>query len=365
MAGDDQLDQWFMHHPEELFSRPPEQAVINPANPHVLLPHLACAAYELPLTPRDDTWWPDLLDDGVRRLVIDDVLKLRPPSHRRDTSAVWAGRGWPSRGVGLRDTGSDEYRIATADGTLVGTVDGGRAHRLVHPGAVYLHQGRSWSVVELDLEDRVAIVEPADGSEYTQPRTATEIAVLDTERRRPVGAAELALGPVRVRSQVTGFRRFDAFTGEQLGAHDLELPPGELVTRAFWYAVPDEVLAAAGVDRARAPGSLHAAEHAAIGILPLFTICDRWDVGGISTPFLPETEQATIVVYDGYPGGAGVAELGYEAADRHLAATLDVIGSCRCADGCPSCVQSPKCGNGNEPLDKAGASDLVRAVLAG
>ena len=365
VAGDDQLDQWFMHHPDQLFSRPPEPAVINPANPHVLLPHLACAAYELPLTPRDDAWWPDLLDDGVRRLVLDDVLKLRPPSRRRDTSAVWAGRGWPSHGVGLRNAGGDEFRIATADGTLVGTVDGGRAHRLVHPGAVYLHQGRSWSVVELDLDDRVAIVEPSDGGTYTQPRTATEIAVLDTEQQRSVGAAELALGRVRVRSQVIGYRRFDAFTGEQLGAHDLDLPPGELVTRAFWYAVPEQVLERAGVGPASAPGALHAAEHAAIGILPLFTICDRWDVGGISTPHLPETGRPTIVVYDGYPGGAGVAELGYAAADRHLAATLDVIEACGCADGCPSCVQSPKCGNGNEPLDKAAAASLVSAVLAG
>ncbi len=168
---------------------------------------------------------------------------------------------------------------------------------------------------------------------------------------------------MRVRSQVVGYRRIDTFTGEQLGLHDLELPPGELVTRAFWYVVTDDVLAAAGVGPAAVPGALHAAEHAAIGILPLFTICDRWDVGGVSTPFLPETGRPTIVVYDGYPGGAGVAELGYAAADRHLAATLDVIESCGCRDGCPSCVQSPKCGNGNEPLDKAAAAALLREIL--
>jgi DEAD/DEAH box helicase domain-containing protein len=163
---------------------------------------------------------------------------------------------------------------------------------------------------------------------------------------------------------VVGYRRIDAFTGAQLGTHDLELPPGELVTRAFWYVVPDEVLLQADIAAARVPGALHAAEHAAIGILPLFTICDRWDVGGVSTPFLPETGASTIVIYDGYPGGAGVAELGFEAADRHLAATLDVIESCHCHDGCPSCVQSPKCGNGNEPLDKAAAAALLRSILA-
>ena len=363
VAGDDQLDQWFVHHPTELFTRPPEPAVINPANPHVLLPHLACAAYELPLTPTDDQWWPDLLDDGVRELVLDDTLRLRPPHHRRGPAAVWARRGWPSRGVGLRSAGGDEFRIATPDGTLVGTVDGGRALRLVHPGAVYLHQGRSWRVADLDLDDRVALVEPSDGGEYTQPRTTTDITVLDHERHRRLGPVELALGPVRVSSQVIGYRRLDAFTGEQLGVHDLDLPPGQLETRAFWYVVPDEVLTDAGLTAATLPGALHAAEHAAIGILPLFTICDRWDVGGVSTPFLPETGAATIVVYDGYPGGAGVAELGYDAGDRHLAATLEVIEQCACPDGCPSCVQSPKCGNGNDPLHKAGAIALLRRIL--
>lgn len=365
VAGDDQLDQWFVHHPQELFSRPPEPAVINPSNPHTLLPHLACAAYELPLTPADERWWPGLLDDGVRDLVLDDTLRLRPPQHRRGTAAVWAGRGWPARGVGLRSAGSDEFRIAQPDGTLVGTVEGGRAFRLVHPGAVYLHQGRSWRVVDLDLDDRVALVEPCDGGEYTQPRTTTDIRLLRQEAHRRVGATELSLGPVQVRSQVVGYRRIDAFTGEQLGVHDLDLPPGELVTRAFWYVVPDDVLAEAGLDAARVPGALHAAEHAGIGILPLFTICDRWDVGGVSTPALPETGAATIVIYDGYPGGAGVAELGFAAADRHLAATLEVIERCGCSSGCPSCVQSPKCGNGNDPLDKAGAAALLQRILEG
>jgi DEAD/DEAH box helicase domain-containing protein len=365
VAGDDQLDQWFVHHPDELFSRPPETAVINPANPHMLLPHLACAAYELPLTPADERWWPGLLDDGVRDLVLDDTLRVRPPEHRRGTAAVWAGRGWPARAVGLRSVGHDEFRIAEPDGTLVGTVEGGRAFRLVHPGAIYLHQGRQWRVTDLDLDDRVALVEPNDCAEYTQPRTTTDISLLGAEARRRVGAAELALGPVRVRSQVVGYRRIDGFTGDLLGVHDLDLPPGELVTRAFWYVVPDEVLADAGLTAAAVPGSLHAAEHAGIGILPLFTICDRWDVGGISTAMLAETGAATIVIYDGYPGGAGIAELGYAAADRHLAATLEVIERCKCTDGCPSCVQSPKCGNGNEPLDKAGAAALLRAVLAG
>lgn len=364
VAGDDQLDQWLMAHPTEVFTRPPEPAVINPANRFVLLPHLACAAYELPLRHSDERWWPDLLDDGVRELVVGDRLRLRPgldsPEH---AVAVWAARGWPARGVGLRSGADDEFRIALDDGTIVGTVEQSRAYRLVHPGAVYLHQGQSFRVRELDLDDQVSYVEPFDGSEYSQPRVETDISLLGTDDERIVGRSTLGLGGVRVRSRVTGYKRYDTFTGELLGVEELFLPHTELETRAFWYVVGLDVLRDAQVSPAAVPGTLHAVEHAAIGILPLFTICDRWDVGGVSTPMLDETGKPTIVIYDGYPGGAGVAELGFEAAGEHLAATLDVVGSCRCTDGCPSCVQSPKCGNGNEPLDKAGAISLLRTLL--
>jgi DEAD/DEAH box helicase domain-containing protein len=278
--------------------------------------------------------------------------------------AVWAERGWPARGVGLRSGSDDEVSIAHPDGTLVGTVASSRAFRLVHPGAIYLHQGQSYRVTELDADDGVAYVEPTDGSQYTQPRVDTAITLLGEDDRRQVGRAQLGLGAVRVCSTVTGYTRYDVFTGELLGVEDLTLPPTELETRAFWYVVDYDVCRDAGVRAAMLPGTLHAAEHAAIGILPLFTICDRWDVGGVSTPMLHETGRPTIVIYDGYPGGAGVAELGFESADEHLAATLEVIESCACTTGCPSCVQSPKCGNGNEPLDKSGAIALLRTVLS-
>lgn len=373
VAGDDQLDHWFISHPEELFSRPPEPAVINATNTHVLLPHLACAAYELPLTPEDDHWWGDVLDDAIRELVHRDLLRLRPPTHQKGPAAVWAGRRRPSTGVDLRSSAGEEFRIAVADGTLIGTVDASRALRLIHPGAIYLHQGESWRVDSLDLEDRVALVEPADGGEYTQPRATTDIEILDSEQHRVVGGAELHLGRVRVRSHVTGYRRLNTYTGEQLGLHPLDLPPSELETRAFWYVIGDTVLRTAGLDAGAlqtagpgagaAPGALHAVEHAAIGMMPLFTICDRWDVGGLSTPYLEDTGAATIIIYDGYPGGAGIAELGFAAGRRHLEATLEIISTCGCSAGCPSCVQSPKCGNGNDPLDKSGAIALLQALL--
>ncbi len=358
VAGSDQLDQWLMAHPREVFTRPPEPAVVNLSNPFVLLPHLACAAYEAPLSLDDERWWGEDLGEGVRRLVLDDRLVLR---NRR---AVWAGRGAPAPGIGLRSGAAEEYRIADADGRLVGTVDGSRAFEAVHPGAIYLHQGQTYRVESLDLDDRAAIVEPADGDEYTQVRSETSVHVLSTEATRAIGKMQLHLGAVEVTSHVTGYDRRDVRTHMSLGREPLDLPPTRLVTRAFWYTVAPEVLFAARLSPEQVPGTLHAVEHAGIGILPLFTICDRWDVGGVSTALLADTMSPTIVIYDGYPGGAGIAELGYGAGRRHLEATLAVVERCPCSHGCPSCVHSPKCGNGNEPLDKAGAVALLRAVLA-
>jgi DEAD/DEAH box helicase domain-containing protein len=355
VAGNDALDQWFMTHPAEVFSRSPEPAVVNPANPFVLDDHLACAAYELPLTDADVEWWEDL-DDGVRRLVLADHLVLR---HGR---AVHVGSSPASR-VGLRTGSHHEYGIVGEDGTLIGTVEESRAFEIVHPGAVYLHQGQHYVVDRLDIADRTAWVRTVDPSEITQTRSDTDVRILGVDVAADVGRARLHLGPVEITEQVTGYRRKHLFTGEVLGDEDLDLPPTTLVTRAFWYTISPRVLARARLTPAQVPGTLHAAEHAAIGMLPLFTICDRWDVGGVSTPWLQETGEPTIVIYDGYPGGAGIAELGFDAGRTHLEATVEAIVACPCAAGCPSCVQSPKCGNLNDPLDKAGAVALLRAVL--
>jgi len=276
---------------------------------------------------------------------------------------VWAGRGFPAHGIGLRSGSAADYRIVRDDDTLVGTVDEARAFDMVHPGAVYMHQGTTYRVVDLDLDDRLAVVELCDGNEYTVARTDVSMRVLDVDRCRSVGRAGLHLGSIEVASQVVGYQRKDASSGEVLGTEPLDLPPSRLVTRGVWYTIEPADLAQARVAPGSWPGTLHAVEHAAIGILPLFTICDRWDVGGVSTARQADTGLPTIVIYDGYPGGAGIAELGYDAADRHLRTTFEVIDGCNCSDGCPSCIQSPKCGNWNEPLDKSGALALLRHVL--
>jgi DEAD/DEAH box helicase domain-containing protein len=281
----------------------------------------------------------------------------------RGPQALYSAGGWPAHGVGLRVGSGGQVALRTAEGEPVGTVELGRACEQAHPGAAYLHAGQSWRVVELDLDGREAIVEADDGATYTVPRTDVEIRVVTRDASRGLGAIEVGLGTVEVHQQVTGYQRKEATTGESLGVTPLDLPRSTLTTRAFWYRVPESVLQAAGVDRAAAPGALHAAEHAGIGVLPLFTICDRWDVGGVSTLHQADLGGPAIVIYDGYQGGAGVAELGYEAAERHVCTTASVIEACPCAAGCPSCVQSPKCGNGNEPLDKAAALALLRQAL--
>jgi DEAD/DEAH box helicase domain-containing protein len=234
---------------------------------------------------------------------------------------------------------------------------------VVHPGAVYLHQGRPWRVIDLDLDARTAVVEPAPGDVYTRTRSETSIQILETDRTKSVGGSRLHLGTVEVVSQVVGYQTRSTITHEVLDRSPLDLPPEPLVTRAVWYVFPEELVSLAGVHDRELPGALHAAEHAAIGILPLFTICDRWDVGGVSTAFLPDTGSPTVFIHDAHAGGAGIAELAFDASDRHLAATLEVLRDCGCADGCPSCVQSPKCGNGNEPLSKSGALRLIATTL--
>ncbi len=357
VAGADQLDQWLMAHPDEVLTRPPEPAVVNLANPWVAVPHLACAAYELPIEPGDERWWGDLLDDGVRRLVLADRLKVRAGR------AFWSGRGSPAPGIGLRSGAQDVYRIVEPDGRLVGTVDSARAFEVVHAGAIYLHLGQQYRVEHLDLAERAAVVVPSDADEYTMARSELQVSIHEPEQQHDVGRARAAVGVVEVVSRVVGYERRDTRTRELLGREELDLPPSCLSTRALWYTVDDRVVARARLDETRLPGALHAAEHAAIGILPLFAICDRWDVGGVSTAWQADTERPTIVIYDGYPGGVGIAELGFAAGARHLEAARAVIERCRCERGCPSCVQSPKCGNGNEPLDKAGALALLRAIL--
>ncbi|MEX2621449.1 MAG: DEAD/DEAH box helicase [Egibacteraceae bacterium] len=359
VADDNPLDHFLLAHPDQLWSRPLESAVVDVTNPYVLLPHLRCAAWELPLDAADAVFAPAELDGLIAEEVAEGRLR------ERGGRAYWSGRGSPAAGVSIRSAGGRPFAIVDGDtGAVVGDVDEARAYRTVHPGAVYLHQGQSYRVRRLDLDNRVAVTGPDPGEEYTQPRTDTDIAVLAVEETADWHRCVMHRGRVEVSSQVLAYERRAIFSNASLGLVELDLPRVHLVTQALWITIPEAVLTEAGLTTTAVPGAAHAAEHAAIGLLPLFAMCDRWDIGGVSTAWHPDTGQATIFIYDGYPGGAGITERGFRTDDAHLRATLAAVAACGCADGCPSCVQSPKCGNGNHPLDKAGALALLAAVLS-
>ncbi|WP_396449764.1 DEAD/DEAH box helicase [Actinomadura sp.] len=357
VARDDPLDTYLVHHPEAIFGTPVEATVLDPDNPYVLEPHLCAAASEMPLTEEDlPLFGPataDLLPDLVRR----GFLRRRPAGWywtRRDKAADLAD----IRGAG----GAPVQVVEMSTGRLLGTVDEASAHTTVHEGAVYIHQGESYIVQSLDLDDSVALVEAADPDYSTTARDITDISIVERLRSTSWGEATLCFGTVEVTRQVVAYQMRRLQTGEMLGEKPLDLPPRTLRTRAVWWTLSDSQIASLGdLDLA---GAAHAAEHASIGLLPLFATCDRWDIGGVSTAVHPDTGLLTVFVYDGHEGGAGFAERGYADASSWLHATRDAIASCECDSGCPSCIQSPKCGNGNDPLDKRGALTLLAALLA-
>ncbi|PJN23212.1 DEAD/DEAH box helicase [Kitasatospora sp. CB02891] len=360
IARDDPLDTYLVHHPDALFATPVEATVLDPDNPHVLAPHLCAAAAELPLTDAD----LELFGPSSEPLL--PVLERRGLLRRRsDGSWYWTRRERAVDGVDLRGSGGSPVQIVEADtGRLLGTVDAEAAHTTVHTGAVHLHQGRTYLVREFDLESSVALVSPANPSYTTSARDVTSISILSTDTTEEWGEAQLSFGSVEVVNQVVGYLRKRISTGEILGESKLDLPPRTLRTRAVWWSVTEDQLLDATIPFDQLPGAAHAAEHASIGLLPLFATCDRWDIGGVSVPLHPDTGLPTVFVYDGHSGGAGFAERGFHRAVEWLTATRDAIAACECDRGCPSCVQSPKCGNGNEPLDKAAAIRLLTTLLA-
>ncbi|WP_242625303.1 DEAD/DEAH box helicase [Krasilnikovia cinnamomea] len=357
VARDDPLDTYLVHHPEALFGRPVEATVLDPTNPYVLGPQLCCAASEAPLTPDDLELFGALpAREAVAALTEAGALRRRP------SGWYWTHRGRPE--VDLRGTGGAPVSVVeSATGRLLGTVDPGSAHVQLHTGAVYLHQGVSYLVDRLDLDDAVALVHAAEPDFSTHARDVTNLSVAEVREYVDAGPVGLFLGEVDVTSQVVSYQRRRLGTGEVIDTRPLDLPVRELRTVAVWFTISPQALDAAGVSAADVPGALHAAEHAAIGLLPLMATCDRWDIGGLSTANHADTEAPTVFVYDGHPGGAGFAERAYATAAAWLRATRAAIASCGCESGCPSCVQSPKCGNGNSPLAKGAAVAVLDAVL--
>jgi DEAD/DEAH box helicase domain-containing protein len=273
---------------------------------------------------------------------------------------------YPADTFGIRSTSPHNYLVVDRrSGAILETVEEASAFHQLHPGAVYLHQGEAYLVSRLDLAARTAQVDSSDGTYYTQVKDITDIRILNIRRSKDAGGVKVYLGDVEVTNHVLGFKKMKHLTEEVLEEDYLDLPPRRFNTVALWFDIPPGFLEDAKRARLDLAGGLHAAEHAAIGVLPLFALCDRNDIGGVSTPYHPDTGMPQVFIYDGHPGGIGISERGYRIIDDLWDTTLQVISDCRCSDGCPSCIQSPKCGNNNYPLDKQVAVIMLRALCQG
>ena len=352
VAGQDALDQFFCRHPEEFLGRPVEAAILDHGNDQIASRHLIAAAYELPLTNEDDEIFGDGWRERAERLVAAGELRAVGGKLLPRRSEFVANR------IALRSASADSVAVIEREaGEMLGMVEAERAFTTIHPGAVYLHLGRSYEVDRLDIQERRALVSSFDGDWYTRPKKETEIYIERVHEQRQVAGVELNFGEVSVTEQVIAFQRVSVSDQEPIDIVALELPEQNFVTQALWYVLPDKLSGKLPTEALL--GSLHATEHSQIAVLPLIAMCDRWDIGGLSTNVHFQTGRSTIFIYDGHPGGVGITRRGYEEFERLLGDAERLIAECPCESGCPSCVQSPKCGNLNEPLHKAGALELM------
>jgi DEAD/DEAH box helicase domain-containing protein len=358
VASEDALDQFFMREPEALLGRRVEAAILDHANPRVLDGHVRAAVFEAPLDDQDAVV---LGEDALERAaVLADAGDLK----RTRAGYVWAGRDYPAARFSLRSSTPDPFAVVEAEtGAVLGLVERERAYSTVHEGAIYLHMGSAYRVLSLDLPSHTALVEPFTGDYYTQAKkeTMTAIERADVVQRRL--GLETSFGAVSVTEQVIAYQKRSIRDQEVLDLVPLELPETTFETEAIWFL--PEAWMLAGLDEARLLGALHAAEHTMIALLPLWAMCDRWDIGGLSTNLHFQTDRPTIFIYDGHAGGVGITERGFAQFEGWVADTARLLAGCPCESGCPSCVQSPKCGNLNEFLDKAGALLLLRRMLSG
>jgi len=357
---DNPLDQYFMHHPDSFFGKSVENALVNPDNPYILRAHLLCAAWELPLTGRDEEVFGSAFERERAVLEGEGLLRERKEGKWYLLPAI----AYPAQGVNIRSTSGENFAIVdTSTGSLLETVEASVAFFQIHPGAIYLHQGESYLVNELDLAGRTAYAAPTSATYYTQTKELTDLRIVRVLRDKSCRQTRVYLGEVEVTTTVVGFKKKAQFTEEVIGEEPLDLPPQHFPTVALWFDLPPEVVARVDREQLDFAGGLHAAEHAAIAILPLFALCDRNDIGGVSTPLHPDTGRAQVFIYDACPGGIGIAEKGFDLVEQLWQTTLGAIKECPCQEGCPSCIQSPKCGNNNKPLDKKAAQLLLEGLL--
>ena len=358
VAGEDALDQYFARNPEDFFNRPPEKAVVNPDNEVILTRHLECAAAEIPLTPGDAMLASPAARAAARTLHAKGLLL-----QSADGTQLLAARKRPQRHVDLRGTGQT-FTIEDQDGQIIGSVDGFRAWQETHPGAVYLHRGRSYVIDEMDPARARIVAKAAKVSWFTRTRGQKSTDILEEVERTSLGRVLVCRGRLRITDIVTGYEKRSTSGNRLLTITPLEAPPQVFETEGLWFVIPDSIRASLEERFLHYMGSIHALEHAAIGLLPLLIMADRNDFGGISTPLHAQTGLSGVFIYDGLPGGAGLTRQAFPDARGLLEATLKAVAACPCEDGCPSCVHSPKCGSGNRPISKIGALELLREMLA-
>jgi DEAD/DEAH box helicase domain-containing protein len=366
LAGEDALDQFFCRHPEEFLERPVEAAILDHESPLIYRRHLLCAAHEGPLSRNDGEFLGPRWEAAAEQLQSSGDLRRRGGEQATGGLATYVPRragDYPAAGVSLRSASAETFAIVdVSSGELLGSTESARAHSTVHEGAVYMHLGRSYEVRELDLERRRALVSPFGGDWYTQPKRTTDTDITQLLDRREALGVRLSFGEVSVTDTVLAYQRRRLADHSQVDLFALDLPPTTFSTQALWFEL-DAAELAEQVSLEQLLGSLHATEHAQIAVLPLIAMCDRWDIGGLSTNFHPQTGVPTIFIYDGHPGGIGIARTAFARFEELCGDAHRLIAGCPCDDGCPSCVQSPKCGNLNEPLSKAGALVLLEGLL--
>ena len=361
IAQPDALDQYLMAHPRMLFERGYEYAVVDPTNSEVATAHLPCAADEIPL--REGEAW--LAEPGMRANV--DLVEERGRILRSENGGEWfASRRRPHRDVDLRQAGASyaiQLDLEQERPVEIGTIGSGRVLAECHEGAIYLHRGRQYLVTELDLEQKLVRVRAVDAAWFTRSLSEKETEILSRDASRPAGHFRLVRGNLRVTTRITGFERRRVSGQELIGSETLDLPPSSIETTGIWLEIPDEIPAALRSAGLHPMGGLHAVEHTALSMFPLLALCDRHDVGGITTLAHAQVGRAAIFLYDGAPGGMGLATSLFDRVETLLEATLERVRDCPCEEGCPACVHSPKCGSGNRPIDKAGALRALTLLL--
>ncbi|MGE5558001.1 MAG: DEAD/DEAH box helicase [Bacillota bacterium] len=361
VSTNDLLDLYYLRHSGDIMARSYGDLYVDIDNPYVLLDHVLCAAFELPIEQGDFRIWGPMFAGLVDFLVGEGDLTFNGHSGQW----YFNGAGYPAERVNLRSANHERYVLAKEDGEVVGTLDGGGAFSRIHPGALYLHEGEAYEVTRLDLVKKIASLRPAEAGYFTETSEKITVEITAVHNERKIGPAGAFLGEVNVVTQVTGFRKRTAREGHVIGYETLDLPEEILSTVAIWLQIPDmtsDAVKKAGLDL---HGGLHGTEHVLIGLMPLLTVCDRRDLAGTSMVFHNQARGPAVFIFDAAQGGIGLAEKAWEKLDELVRKAYETVLACPCEEGCPSCIQSPKCGNFNQPLDKAAVAEILKAIATG